>query len=167
MTSTSASGVGGNSGGTSSFNGKTAQGGFGGRVNSGALGGQCSWDPNVAQLDFISPYGGVVVDRFAGNNYRSAGAPACCWNPFECKRILGAGGGASSKTSHSLTGGKDPLNPSYGGGNGVFSNGGAAAYAGNQPGCGGGAAHSKNGNTANSGAGADGGVMIYVQGTAA
>lgn len=159
----------GNNGGASSFANRTAEGGQSGQSGYGAIGGQCSWAPEVLSDSFVSPYGGVVVQvSIYGGNYRSEGTPACCWNPFESKRILGAGGGASGNTNHVPSpGGKDPTAPTHGGGNGVASNGSPNGYQADQPGCGGGAALSLNGGTATSGKGADGAVMIYVQGVAA
>lgn len=169
VTASYASGTAGNAGGTSSFAGKTAYGGQGGPRSqdygsTGAVGGQCSFYAGAASSETSKAYGGRNV-RTSSSGGVGEGMPGCCFNPFENKQILGAGasvtGGNENKT---VSGGKDPVNPSYGGGDASVATGAAYGGTGNQSGCGGGGAISLNGATARSGAGAAGAVYIYVQG---
>lgn len=169
VTASSASGTAGNAGGTSSFAGKTAYGGQGGPLSqnyssNGAVGGQCSFYAGAASSETSKAYGGRNV-RTSSSGGVGEGMPGCCFNPFENKQILGAGASISGgNANRTVSGGKDPVNPSYGGGNAVVTTGSATGGSGNQPGCGGGGAISLNGSTSRSGNGAAGAVYIYVQG---
>jgi hypothetical protein len=104
-----------------------------------------------------------------------------CFNPFECTRILGAGGGAcftksgSTFTNYEGPGGKHPVT-GLGATDGVarkLNSSGSASVVGlpTAPGCGGGSVFAYSYNdvtiTATSGAGADGAVMIYIMGVEA
>ena len=167
--SSSAGGTQGNAGGTSSFAGKTAGGGQGAPRSqdygaSGAVGGQCSCFAGAAESETSKAYGGRNIRTSSSGGF-GEGMPGCCFNPFENKQILGAGASISGgNANRTVSGGKDPVNPSNGGGNAIVTTGSATGGSGNQPGCGGGGAISLNGATARSGGGAAGAVYIYVQG---
>ena len=104
-----------------------------------------------------------------------------CFNPFECTRILGAGGGVcftksgSTFTNYEGPGGKHPVT-GLGATDGVarkLNSSGSVSVVGlpTAPGCGGGSVFAYSYNdvtiTATSGAGADGAVMIYIMGVEA
>lgn len=157
----------GSSGGASSFDGKTADGGSaGGSISSGRPNGA---QPNSYTGD--ASFGGEIVPAYNSYNgaQSAAGNPAMCFNPFEHKRILGAGGNAGEYASK---GGVDPIT-GLGGSDGVYKvNSNAVATAATAPGCGGGAASAYTSRdvemelNATSGKGGDGAVYIYVQGVA-
>lgn len=146
------------SGGSSSFNGISAEGG--GLNDEGA---QCSLDNRDAQwggeITAVSAYGVTLY-----------GSPIDCYNPFESSRMLGAGGYAQDNNVYG--GGKNPQT-NIGGGDSAFSlayqTPSIKAEDATAPGCGGGGASIRversNPGTATSGAGADGAVMFYAQGT--
>ena len=201
----------GNNGGTSSFHGVTADGGEGGRASTrdtsdsctadGARGGQCSRYVSASRPDdnIDGAWGGEVVNRNTStqNSTISAGfmfgfSAFDTWNPFECRKMLCSGGGASteevSMTAHEGAGGEDPISQIAGhgqakGGDGdsnfvlTASSGNSASAQGENAvgvanGGGGATAAIKytgsDGNwptaTANSGAGTDGAIWIYIQG---
>jgi len=175
----------GNDGGSSAFNGKTALGGCGGGCGSlssgdytrGANGGQGSAanGGGSASASHINYYGGYI-GQYNGVTADGVTYPAECYNPFEARLILGAGGGAYGNlypstgipTATASAGGKSPVT-GLGGGNAVastVSGAGVTGATGGEPGCGGGAAVQTNGGTAKSGAGAAGAVYIYAKGVA-
>lgn len=146
-TSSSINHTDGKAGGSSSFDGKTVDGGW------------ISYGSTSASLD--ADFGVSIVtsgsSRFNNILY---------YNPFEYRQILGDGGIANA-SANTQTGGKDPLT-NLGGGNGRYASGvSATGYSADSEGCGGGATY-VNGHyksyTAVSGAGADGSVKIYVMG---
>lgn len=147
---------GGNSGGTSSFDGKVAHGGSGGSPNyMGASGGQPSFQVDGSGI----PFGGAVVKKEQDLPYSSL---LSCFNPFENKRILGAGAWAKDGFSKGTgSAGTDPIT-GLGGGAGRRR---GSAYDATANGCGGGAcAYNGYGSgTYHSGAGADGAVYIYAR----
>ena len=170
----------GGNGGSSSFNGITADGGEGGFPSTGnyakgSIGAQCSMIVLPALLsedESALLFGGTVVPiRYSSQYYdpiTSLGTPSACFNPFESKRILAAGGYACEFNTRSaaINGGKDPVD-GKGGGNGGYSTTSAYATDADSPGCGGGGAlstYTGSSRRAVSGAGADGAVYIYVQG---
>ena len=161
------------SGGSSAFNGKTAAGGGGGKPGipsygkDSARGAQCApcYEGYNSVPEVANPFGGTVVtvQTDSSNHPYVGGIPSMCFNPFENRRILGAGGGALGGTQYN--GGKDPIT-GLGGGNSMLSTGTNTASSANAPGCGGGgcfvytdAATA----SATSGAGADGAVYIYAR----
>lgn len=159
----------GGNGGTSSFNGVHALGGYGGLygnniICNGANGAQGSIGNGIisdrpsdnSSYETI-PFGGKIVLNTGTNGYISGilGSPAQCYNPFECKRIMGAGG---STVNMRNSGGKDPLTGKGGGDGG--KDGGQAA---DDNGCGGGAAGGAGVTSGTSGAGGAGAVKIYVR----
>lgn len=158
----SAGGPGAN-GGASSFNGVAAAGGSGGAATTspsliiGANGAQ----PSCGQGGLkVVPFGGQLVGTSNTNGYFLSvlGAPMQCFNPFECRRILGAGGGVRDNRKPdpvNMPSGKDPVTGKGGGAAG--ENGGKPA---DDNGCGGGAAV---GTSGSSGAGGDGAVKLYVR----
>ena len=167
----------GANGGTSAFNGKSALGGQGGSAADGSglvsssMGGQMSAPTGGSSSeDDPAPFGGVIYE---GNSSVPASSIQC-FNPFESKAILGAGGGARAHPSDpptTLPAGKDPLS-GLGGGDGAASReSSTTAENATAPGCGGGGVAiytaSGTGIVATSGAGADGAVYIYVQGDVA
>ena len=176
----------GNNGGSSSFAGKVAEGGgggnfaganFGGNAAPGAEGGQCSRQIYVStDLTEAAPFGGVIEGSTDGVGSLFGYTPFYCFNPFERKRILGAGAGAAVRYPGSFSvelPSIDPATNEQAGGSGSGSYyGSVSAGDGKQSGCGGGAAAvsmktaSVAGLRAVSGAGADGAVYIYVQGVA-
>lgn len=150
----------GNSGGSSSFDGVVADGGYGGQKSSRALGGQCSSEDASITKNL---FGGVILSPISTNSGIVCDSNSC-FNPFECKKILGAGGSASFFSSAiSQKGGKDPVT-GLGGGDGTAIQGNAVGRPATAPGCGGGAAVCYGANyKATSGAGADGEVTIYIR----
>jgi hypothetical protein len=167
---TSLSGNGGNglAGGSSSFNGKAANGGEGGYANanstSGAIGGQNSQGTDYNNS--ITPFGGVILPVYGGYG-KPFGTPIDCFNPFESKKMLGAGGMGllNGNIDGSTNGGKDPIT-GLGGGNGMSSTSGAGnGNSATASGCGGGGISIMNysSGTVSSGAGADGAVYIYAR----
>lgn len=148
---------GGLTGGTSSFDGVTADGGSGG-------GGGASSVPssNGGQGNSGTQYG--EYGRISHAN-RDCSNPSCCFNPFEGTDILGAGGSVWQYKNNGnievYKGGKNPLT-NKGGGDGINGTVGNPAT---EPGCGGGAvAYATSGANRTSGAGADGAVYIYFLG---
>lgn len=156
----------GENGGSSSFDSITVNGGGGGLENAVdsssrnavyVLGGQCSfYNDNL--------FGGTIR---LGMNGRDA-VKSFCFNPFENKEILGAGGGAVFNEEKVFKGGKDPIT-NKGGGNGIVSKTTSPIQGkdATSPGCGGGAVLIINDNNEvqkKSGAGADGAVYIYALG---
>lgn len=176
----------GGNGGTTSFDGALSALGGGYSTlptQANSFGGQLpcySISADTASLNF---FGGVTISGLV-NRYYSGDTSAMtmdimsCYNPFEHRRILGAGGFAISNSSSRVSGvgGKDPLT-GLGATDGVatkIQTSGAAVVSGapTAPGCGGGGAacYSSTAGTAasaTSGAGADGAVMIYVMGVEA
>lgn len=150
----------GNSGGSSSFGGVVANGGYGGQQSGRAFGGQCSSD-DASITDNL--FGGVIPSP-SSTSSKIVYDPNSCFNPFECKKILGAGGSASFFSSAiSQKGGKDPVT-GLGGGDSAAVYGNAVGSPATAPGCGGGAAVCYGSDyTATSGAGANGEVTIYIR----
>lgn len=177
-TDSDTAGVGGNAGGSSSFNGVVATGGQTTSRSStvatnpvlvnGASPSKCT---SSASANLNGVWGGAML--ILSNSTTIVGRPDLCINPFTGERILGSGGSAYSSTSGTDSaaagnGGKDPLT-GLGGGNGAAAVDGTAAIAedASLPGCGGGAANVAGESTsATSGAGADGAVYIYFLGVA-
>lgn len=176
----------GGNGGTTSFDGAlSALGGGYSTLSTQAdlFGGQLPCYLISADTASLNFFGGVTISGLV-NRYYSKDTSAMtmdimsCYNPFEHRRILGAGGFAISNSSSwvSGVGGKDPLT-GLGATDGVatkIQTSGAAVVSGapTAPGCGGGGAacYSSTAGTAasaTSGAGADGAVMIYVMGVEA
>jgi len=153
----------GSSGGTSSFNGTTADGGGGGGAAedgytaSGGYGGQCA---SAHDFTGIIPMGGVMAETNHTSSARSymfgTPIPAIFLDgnglPISC---LCAGGNSNQNTARSLPNGKTMSA-------GVRAeDGGAAATAPTDCGAGGGAARCGTKNATTSAAGADGGVFIF------
>lgn len=146
-TSTSSSSETGKTGGSSSFDGKTVDGGGSGVGN-----------PSESNYAIF----GVSIVPFNNKYFENI----LYYNPFECRQILGDGGAANAR-GQTQTGGKDLLS-SLGGGNGRYRSGASVTgYSADSEGCGGGATYvngSYKSYTATSGAGADGAVKIYIMG---
>lgn len=157
-------------GGTSSFDGNTANGGEGGGAYSAdssgrpyggsaepAIGAQCSPSFYGSDAEFRTtkkPFGGVLV--FYDSTHRVYGYVNECFNPFTLEPMLGAG--ASVWGNNVTLAGTDE--------NGL--GGGRQGASATAPGCGGGA-NAYSGSTTvirTSGAGADGAVKIYIMGDA-
>ena len=176
----------GKNGGTTSFDGALSA--LGGSYSTSStqknlFGGQLPCYTISASTASLNFFGGVTLSSLV-NHYWSADTSVMtmdimsCYNPFEHRRILGAGGFAISNSSSQVSGvgGKDPLT-GLGATDGVATNiqtSGAAVVSGapTAPGCGGGGAacYGSTAGTAvsaTSGAGADGAVMIYAMGVAA
>ena len=164
----------GNRGGASSFNGITADGGSGGALNEKTVpyGAQCA----TYYIRSGNPFGGALNPNYmdASINYSAyVGHPNECFNPFEGKKILGAGGTANILSQFAIEGGIDPITK-LGGSNGVYSEGFAAVSEdASGVGCGSGGALNNASASANdsrysatSGKAGDGAVYIYVQGVA-
>lgn len=166
----------GNNGGSTSFNGIAVEGGRGGGGSDstyaagGASGAQGSC-VSGSGLD-VNPYGGVLLSMSSAiANYQNVlQGPLYvneCFNPFEHTKILGAGGWARG-SSGSFSYGRPGLNPVTGKGGGAPNQSTTHGNVATEPGCGGGGAVAKTmKTTVRSGAGADGAVMLYVQGAAA
>ncbi len=164
-------------GGSSSFSGITANGGGGGIAymgyyNTNTIGGQLAL-PATQNLDKGPVFGGNQY-MYIDDRIMEVHVPTeQCFNPFECKKILGAGGNVYTNgsnnnidNSNNITtlGGIDPLT-GLGGGNGSISQRGIDATG---PGCGGGAVGYYTTDTSTSisitsGEGAPGEVTIYVR----
>ncbi len=114
--STSVGGVNGNSGGSSSFNGITADGGGGGYVSCGlpdhypgvfgASGGQGSDARGHYTPSILAPANGMPtkIARDGSNTtilYGGDTYPTMCINPFTQERLLGAGGGGNVYAGYS------------------------------------------------------------------
>lgn len=164
----------GNRGGASSFNGITADGGSGGALNEKTVpyGAQCA----TYYIRSGNPFGGALNPNYMDGsiNYSAyVGHPNECFNPFEGKKILGAGGTANILSQFAIEGGIDPITK-LGGSNGVYSEGFAAVSEdASGVGCGSGGALNNASASANdsrysatSGKAGDGAVYIYVQGVA-
>lgn len=176
----------GGNGGTTSFDGALSAlgGGYGTlSLQTKPFGGQLPCHSISADTASLNFFGGVTMSGLV-NMCSSEDTSAMtmdimsCYNPFEHRRILGAGGFALSNSSSQVSGvgGKDPLT-GLGAADGVatkIQDSGAAVVSGapTAPGCGGGSAacYSSGAGTsasATSGAGADGAVIIYVMGVEA
>jgi len=174
----SLSSVNGQNGGTSSFNGETAEGGFGGGASyststitlSGADGGQGSTFAQAYSVDFEeAPAMGVLqINENNGNSY-----PSMAINPFSLVKTLGAGGGStgrSSGSSYIRTQTVPTLEDGFSAGAGVSEYTNSNSVVGNgatSPGSGGGGAclsyNDTYAGTATSGIGAAGAVYIYAR----
>lgn len=185
----------GANGGTTSLAGITALGGNGGNASavrdsnpsinvSGAVGGQSSkYVRSVSSENIDGVFGGELTNRtsyLANSTFSASGligyTPLSCFNPFECERILGSGGGAYCKlTSDGSVAGSTSGAPakqddgtSCGNAGKVVSTLSGSTTGNNAvlPGCGGGALVGRtNGEySAIAGAGADGAVYIYLMG---
>lgn len=161
----------GKGGGSSSFHGFSIAGGSGGTYYGSSeqhVGAQFPYRSEASSdsnYGVQSNFGGCILTLY---NSTTGGIPTMCFNPFENKRILGAGGTSDSVQSYVMKGGKDPTTKK-GGGDAIVENfaGALSAPAADAPGCGGGSClnistHSNS--TATGGRGADGAVMIYIQG---
>lgn len=161
----------GNPGGTSSFDGHTAEGGEGGGCTGRNLwevgkGSMCSYGNSI---ECGNQFGGNLAVRathsWAAWTYGfnlCIDMPHMCFNPFEWTYIMGVGGSiCGDKTS--TDGGRDPKTRKGGG----YSRFNARAGNGSSPGSGGGGllveSYSTDPNKKNyvTGAGADGAVYIY------
>ncbi len=180
------SGVDGNDGGSSAFDGTVVDGGLGGRAvissSSGQSGGQGtdSLRSDYGGGTLVAPSKGEL--RLPTGNYNSTNIPGrtiatCAINPFDGLRRLGAGGNAGATTdSAGTTFGTDQIGAKLE--DGLVSGSGQVSLRINQsvsnnnhatsPGSGGGGCSlvtSSGGNTtytATSSRGADGAVFIYV-----
>lgn len=183
VASAAAGAVTGGNGGTSSFDGNTAEGGSAGVTfhtsNTGSnkqclpgRGGQLSHLVNGYNVPnkSIEPFGGTQIfemlyssTSYTYNAYMTD--VLSCFNPFEQKRILSAGGSAAVLNMSNAYYG-DSSDGGRGAGKGVAQKtSGAAATASSATvaGCGGGTAAACGG-TATAGSGAPGAVYLYVMG---
>lgn len=170
----------GTNGGSSSFDGNIANGGSAGNIRYisssssndyvfPGVGGQKSHAVSGYTVlnDDIEPFGGTVIFNVANtgnNNYifdSSCSDILSCFNPFEMKRILSAGGSAAGVSASSYHG--DRSDGGRGAGDGAASSRSATATSATVTGCGGGSAVAGYG-TAISGSGAAGAVYLYVLG---
>lgn len=171
----------GNNGGTSSFDGKIANGGRGGYSSvrrSYAAVNTMVLSAVSADAEYGTLFGGDVTlgtstSGSTGSGFSPLGVgtysinPAMCFNPFECKRILGSGGSSLNVNSNHF----DPIDGTGGGIGATSETSKCTAGSATAPGCGGGGACcNSNSSTkfiATSGAGADGAVKLYVRGVTA
>lgn len=169
----------GKSGGSSAAFGLTATGGGGGLVTRTGASESAVLSStaipvitNLTGVNSAQLFGGKLAfdyKQYAGSNlstFVGASDILSCLNPFECKRILGAGGYAMLDSATS--GGTGPNG--LGGGAGTYSrSNGARGKAATDNGCGGGGIVCGTDSlvsapTCYSGAGGDGAVKIYVKG---
>ena len=160
-------------GGTTSAFGYTAEGGLCGAykdMDSYIIkGGGQPAGGSVSESNFNGGYGGVPVGHQDSSYYYTWGPGSQCFNQFEGKKKLGAGGNAYGRVNDSgnqaSKGGKNDMG--YGGGDGTIENAGnAVGENATEYGCGGGAAMAMTGYTATGGNGADGAIFIYFGGAA-
>lgn len=180
----------GNNGGASSFDGNSILGGMGGiALNSdnsatvlgigGVSGGQASDSMSILRTNdvFTAPLGGTSVTgrNSGGGPIEGITYPLMCFNPFDLTVILGAGGASHQRTSieDDYVQSAPHIFPDGGrAGSGLASFNVASdvvAEVATSMGCGGGGCtsvgpSSNTVNTATSGAGADGAVLIYARG---
>ena len=153
----------GKSGGTSSFNYVSVDGGGGGKAGSG----ETAYGAAPVQSQHTI-YG---LDRSA--SFSTYAIDIQRVNFFECKPMLGGGGSVYGATDidgyfGTYPAGVNPLTGKGGGNAGGSATGGAIAEDATEPGCGGGGALSRTESyVSTSGAGADGAVYIYFLGVAA
>ena len=162
----------GNSGGTSSFNGISVDGGSGGVYSIQAkTAGQSpvfasgyNWMPQITRTPFAF---GEVANYGSSNVYQQPMRPMNAINPFDNKRLLIAGGTCAYNNSNLVLQYAETvaISDDYGNSGSVAAIGSSntvTATKGTSYGCGGGAAYNETAyKTAVSAAGCDGAVLVY------